>query len=66
MDSGRRIAVAALPSIACAAMPTALAELHRAHPGVAVGLHDLKHERAMAGLRDGVVDMAVTLKPTRK
>ncbi len=58
-----RIAVAALPSVICAAMPSALAEFVRAHPAVEVVLHDVQHERAMALLRDGIVDMAVTLKP---
>jgi len=58
-----RIAVAALPSIACAAMPRALAAFSRAHPAVDVELHDVQHERAMALLRDGMADIAVTLKP---
>lgn len=57
------IAIAALPSVACAAMPQALAAFNRAHPGVTVSLHDVQHERAMTLLRDGIVDMAVTLKP---
>jgi LysR family carnitine catabolism transcriptional activator len=60
-----RIAIAALPSVVCAAMPAALAEFARAHPAVEVVLHDVQHERAMAMLRDGIVDIAVTLKPTR-
>lgn len=58
-----RIAIAALPSVVCAAMPRALAEFSRAHPAVTVGLHDVQHERAMTMLRDGIVDIAVTLKP---
>jgi len=65
-DAGHgRIAIATLPSVACAAMPAALAEFCRAHPNVEVALHDVQHERAMAMLRDGVVDIAVTLKPAR-
>ena len=60
-----RIAIAALPSVVCAAMPGALAEFAHAHPAVEVLLHDVQHERAMAMLRDGLVDMAVTLKPAR-
>ena len=63
-DAGAgRIAIAALPSVICAAMPSALAEFVRAHPAVEVVLHDVQHERAMAMLRDGIVDIAVTLKP---
>jgi LysR family carnitine catabolism transcriptional activator len=42
-----RIAVAALPSIVCTAMPAALKEFARANPGIAVALHDVQHERAM-------------------
>jgi|SRR6185369_2183110 len=60
-----RIAIAALPSVICAAMPRALAEFGRAHVGVEVVLHDVLHERAIAMLHDGQVDMAVTLKPAR-
>jgi LysR family transcriptional regulator, carnitine catabolism transcriptional activator len=60
-----RIAIAALPSVICAAMPSALAEFVRAHPAVEVLLHDVQHERAIAMLRDGIVDIAVTLKPAR-
>ncbi len=63
-DAGAgRIAIAALPSVICAAIPSALAEFVRAHPAVEVMLHDVQHERAMAMLRDGIVDIAVTLKP---
>jgi LysR family transcriptional regulator, carnitine catabolism transcriptional activator len=58
-----RIAIAALPSVICAAMPSALAEFVREHPAVEVLLHDVQHERAIAMLRDGIVDIAVTLKP---
>jgi DNA-binding transcriptional LysR family regulator len=66
LSSGKtqgRIAIAALPSVACAAMPRALADFARAHPTVDVSLHDVQHERAIALLRDGLADIAVTLKP---
>jgi len=56
------ISIAALPSVACAAMPRALAKFSRRHPGIGVSLHDVQHERAIALLRDGLVDIAVTLK----
>jgi LysR family carnitine catabolism transcriptional activator len=63
-DAGTgRIAIAALPSVICAAMPEALAEFGKMHAGVEVVLHDVLHERAMAMLHNGLVDMAVTLKP---
>lgn len=60
-----RIAIAALPSVICAAVPSALAAFVRVHPEVEVVLHDVQHERAMAMLRDGIVDIAVTLKPAQ-
>ncbi|RDV04626.1 LysR family transcriptional regulator [Undibacter mobilis] len=58
-----RVAIAALPSIACSALPAALAEFSRTYPDVVVSLHDVQHERAMTMLQDGEVDIAVTLKP---
>lgn len=61
-DRGR-VVIAALPSVACAAIPRALATFSRAHPTVDVALHDVQHERAIAMLHDGLADFAVTLKP---
>lgn len=58
-----RVAIAALPSIACGTLPAALAKFERTHPDVAVSLHDVQHERAMTMLQNGEVDIAVTLKP---
>lgn len=58
-----RIAIAALPSVACAALPRALAAFTHAHPEVDAALHDVQHERAVTLLRDGLADIAVTLKP---
>jgi LysR family carnitine catabolism transcriptional activator len=60
-----RIAVATLPSIACAAIPRALAQFGRDYPGIDIDLHDVQHERAMTLLRDGIVDVALTLNPGR-
>lgn len=60
-----RVAIAALPSIACAAIPRALANFARDYPDIDVELHDVQHERAMTLVRDGIADMAVTLKPAR-
>jgi DNA-binding transcriptional LysR family regulator len=60
-----RVAIAALPSIACAAIPRALAQFSQAFPDIDIDLHDVQHERAMALVRDGIVDIAVTLKPGR-
>lgn len=60
-----KIAIAALPSIACAALPRALQQFGKKFPGIEVALHDVQHERAMAMLRDRIVDIAVTIKPSR-
>ena len=64
-DGHGRIVIAALPSIACAAIPRALAQFSRDYPRIEIDLHDVQHERAMGLLRDGIVDVAVTLKPAR-
>src|SRR5262245_7984303 len=37
-----RITVAALPSVACAALPAALGDLRREHPAVEVVIHDVQ------------------------
>jgi DNA-binding transcriptional LysR family regulator len=61
-----RIAIAALPSVACAVLPQTLREFSRRHPGIDVALHDVQHERALALLTEGVVDLAITLKPAKQ
>jgi LysR family carnitine catabolism transcriptional activator len=61
-----RIAIAALPSVASAALPEAIGEFSRAHPGIAVALHDVQHERAVALVTEGVADFAVTIKPAQQ
>jgi len=58
-----RIAVAALPSVACAALPAALEEFRRRHPAIDVVIHDVQHERALALVTEGVADFAITIKP---
>ena len=58
-----RLTIAALPSVACAALPQALAEFSRRHPGIDIALHDVQHERAMAMVADRVADLAITIKP---
>ncbi|MBV8792702.1 MAG: LysR family transcriptional regulator [Pseudolabrys sp.] len=62
---GGRLTIAALPSVACAALPRALADFSRAQPSVEIAVHDVQHERALAMVQDGVVDMAVTIKPAQ-
>ena len=62
-DRQGRITIAALPSVACAVLPTVLEDFRRSHPGIGVALHDVQHERALALVTEGVADLAVTLKP---
>ncbi|MEW6451457.1 MAG: LysR family transcriptional regulator [Pseudomonadota bacterium] len=62
-DMPGRITIAALPSVACAVLPAALEEFGRKHPAIHVALHDVQHERALALVREGTADLAVTLKP---
>ena len=59
------IAIAALPSITCAALPAALQRFKREHPGTGIALHDVQHERALSLVSDGIADIAVTIKPAK-
>src|SRR5262249_19269727 len=58
-----RITVAALPSVACAALPPALDDFRREHPAIDVVIHDVQHERALALVTEGIADFAVTIRP---
>jgi len=58
-----RIAIAALPSIACAVLPAAITAFAREHPAVDIALHDVQHERAVQLVTEGAVDLALTVKP---
>jgi LysR family carnitine catabolism transcriptional activator len=60
-----RITIAALPSIACAALPVALVAFQREHPAVEIAVHDVQHERALLLVTEGVADLAVTIKPAQ-
>src|SRR5262245_15178251 len=57
-DRQGRITVAALPSIACAALPAALVDFRREHPGIEIAVHDVQHERALLLLNEGIADFA--------
>lgn len=63
MQGNGRIVIAALPSIACAALPAALTRFRKEHAQIAVTVHDVQHERAMSLVSEGVADIAVTIKP---
>lgn len=58
-----RIAIAALPSVACAVLPAAIKAFAREHPAIGVALHDVLHERAVGFVTEGAVDLALTVKP---
>lgn len=58
-----RITVAALPSVACAALPAALGEFRREHPAIDVVIHDVQHERTLALVTEGIADFAITIEP---
>lgn len=58
-----RVTVAALPSVACAVLPAAVRLLLAQHPGTEIALNDVLHERAIALVRDGIADMALTVPP---
>ena len=62
VTSGRtgRVIVAALPSVASALLPAAVARFRRRYPGITVGLRDALADRVLDALRSGEVDLAVT------
>jgi LysR family transcriptional regulator, carnitine catabolism transcriptional activator len=60
------IAIAALPSITCAALPAAITHFRKDHPETSIALHDVQHERALSLVADGVADIAVTIKPAKQ
>jgi LysR family transcriptional regulator, carnitine catabolism transcriptional activator len=60
-----RIAIAALPSITCAALPSALQRFKREHSATAIAVHDVQHERALSLVTEGLADVAVTIKPAK-
>lgn len=55
-----RVSVAVLPSVAATVLPEALGAFAREYPEIDVSVHDVLQERAVAILRNGVVDFAVT------
>ena len=55
-----RVRIAAYPTAAATLVPTALAQLLHDHPAVEVSLQELEPPEALASLRAGEVDLAVT------
>jgi DNA-binding transcriptional LysR family regulator len=57
-----RVRIAAYPTAAATLVPRALVALRRAHPEVGVTLEEQEPPEALAGLRAGDVDLAVTFR----
>ncbi|MCW5693862.1 MAG: LysR family transcriptional regulator [Pseudolabrys sp.] len=55
-----RVSLAVLPSVAATVLPEALGAFAKEYPEIDVSVHDVLQERAVAILRNGVVDFAVT------
>ena len=55
-----RVSVAVLPSVAATILPGALRAFVKEYPEVDIAIHDVLQDRAVALLRNGVVDFAVT------
>ncbi len=54
------------PSLAVELLPRALKNLHEAHPGVRVQLHDLSTQEMLHGLRDGKLHAALMVQVSPK
>jgi LysR family carnitine catabolism transcriptional activator len=61
-----RLSLAVLPSIACSTLPDAISRFHVRFPGIEIAVHDVLHERAEAMVLDGLADLAVTIRPSRR
>ena len=55
-----RVSIAVLPSVAAAILPDALRAFVKEYPEVDIAIHDVLQDRAVALLRNGIVDFAVT------
>jgi DNA-binding transcriptional LysR family regulator len=55
-----RVSIAVLPSIAATILPAVLSAVAKAFPEVDITIHDVLQDRAVALVRNGVVDFAIT------
>lgn len=64
---GRRgkITVAALPSVTCAVLPSAIQAFRAHYPGIEVRVNDVLHERAVSMVLEGVADLALSIRPAQ-
>lgn len=61
-----RLAVGATPSITVAIMPSALAELRGAYPGIELKLHEAGSRDLVRALDQGTLDLALVILPVRQ
>jgi LysR family carnitine catabolism transcriptional activator len=61
-----RLTVAALPSVACTLLPSAIKAFSSRYPGIEVRVHDVLHERAVDMVLDGVADLALSIRPAER
>ncbi len=59
-----RVVVAALPSLAALALPHALANLKRLHPGIDVSIRDTLHDEIQDLVESGSADFGLTVEPS--
>lgn len=57
------LTLAAIPAFALNRMPRLLAEFHRRHPSVDLALEDIVMEQAIAAVREGRAEIAITFRP---
>jgi len=60
---GGRLSVGATPSISTVLLPPVLAEFHRAHPGVALSVHEAGSRDLVRLLEAGDLDLALVVLP---
>ncbi len=58
-----RVSVAVTPSLAADWLPQRLAEFHKAHPAIALRMHDVTTERCLEMISRGDVDFGVSAQP---
>lgn len=58
-----RLSIGATPSISTVLLPPVLAEFHRAHPGVALAVHEAGSRELVGKLEDGDLDLALVVLP---
>lgn len=58
-----RVSIAALPSVVCTLLPSAIRAFRSSFPGIEVQIRDAAQDRATELLEDGIVDLAIVGHP---